>query len=58
MTEQRTSSVVNAIEDDIIFGILSPGTRLTEDGLMARFGVTQSKSLRLDGSCLGSRWGT
>ena len=33
--------VVTAIEDDIIFGVLAPGTRLTEDGLMARFGVTR-----------------
>ncbi len=41
MTDPNDGAVVTAIEDDIIFGILAPGTRLTEDGLMARFGVTR-----------------
>ncbi len=41
MRQSRTPGVVDAIEDDIIFGVLLPGTRLTEDGLMARFGVTR-----------------
>ena len=41
MTERNDPAVVTAIEDDIIFGVLPPGTRLTEDGLMARFGVTR-----------------
>ena len=41
MTDRQDPGVVTAIEDDIIFGALSPGTRLTEDGLMARFGVTR-----------------
>ena len=41
MTERNDPAVVTAIEDDIIFGVLAPGTRLTEDGLMARFGVTR-----------------
>ena len=33
--------VVKALEEDIIFGRLPPGTRLIEDSLMARFGVTR-----------------
>ena len=41
MTDRSDQGVVTAIEDDIIFGVLPPGTRLTEDGLMARFGVTR-----------------
>ena len=41
MTERDDAGVITAIEDDIIFGVLAPGTRLTEDGLMARFGVTR-----------------
>ncbi len=41
MTGRNDPGVVTAIEDDIIFGVLAPGTRLTEDGLMARFGVTR-----------------
>ena len=35
------ATVLTAIENDIIFGVLAPGTRLTEDGLMTRFGVTR-----------------
>lgn len=35
------SDLLVALEDDIIFGVLAPGTRLTEDGLMARFGMTR-----------------
>lgn len=41
MTGRHDADVVTSIEDDIIFGRLPPGTRLTEDGLMARFGVTR-----------------
>ncbi len=41
MTGRNETGVITAIEDDIIFGVLAPGTRLTEDGLMARFGVTR-----------------
>ena len=37
------ATVLTAIENDIIFGVLPPGTRLTEDGLMTRFGVTRHK---------------
>jgi DNA-binding GntR family transcriptional regulator len=35
------TAVVKALEEDIIFGRLPPGTRLIEDTLMARFGVTR-----------------
>jgi len=35
------TDLLTALEDDIIFGVLAPGTRLTEDGLMARFAVTR-----------------
>lgn len=35
------SAVVKALEEDIIFGRLAPGTRLIEDALMARFNVTR-----------------
>jgi DNA-binding GntR family transcriptional regulator len=41
MIERRNEDILTSIEDDIIFGRLPPGTRLTEDGLMARFGVTR-----------------
>ncbi|MFI5013737.1 MAG: GntR family transcriptional regulator [Hyphomicrobiales bacterium] len=33
--------LVKALEEDIIFGRLAPGTRLTEDALLARFPVTR-----------------
>lgn len=33
--------VAQALEEDIIFGRLAPGSRLVEDPLMARFGVTR-----------------
>lgn len=33
--------IVRALEEDIIFGRLAPGTRLTEDSLLARFPVTR-----------------
>jgi DNA-binding GntR family transcriptional regulator len=35
------ASVINALEDDIIFGRLPPGQRLVEDTLMTRFAVTR-----------------
>jgi DNA-binding GntR family transcriptional regulator len=34
-------SIARAMEEDIIFGRLAPGTRLTEDTLLARFAVTR-----------------
>src|SRR5471030_3196234 len=37
----KETAVVSAIEEDIIFGRLAPGTRLIEDSLMVRFGVTR-----------------
>jgi len=33
--------VLKGLEEDIIFGRLAPGSRLVEDALMARFGVTR-----------------
>jgi DNA-binding GntR family transcriptional regulator len=39
--EEREMSIVRALEEDIIFGRLAPGTRLTEDALLARFPVTR-----------------
>ena len=33
--------IVRALEEDIIFGRLAPGTRLTEDLLLSRFPVTR-----------------
>jgi DNA-binding GntR family transcriptional regulator len=39
--EDRELSIVKALEEDIIFGRLAPGTRLTEDMLLARFRVTR-----------------
>lgn len=33
--------VAKALEEEIIFGSLRPGTRLVEDALMARFGATR-----------------
>lgn len=36
-----TISIVKALEEDIIFGRLEPGQRLTEDALLARFPVTR-----------------
>ncbi len=33
--------IVRALEEDIIFGRLAPGTRLTEDSLLSRFPVTR-----------------
>lgn len=41
MTGSEDPGVVTTIENEIIFGVLAPGTRLTEDGLMTRFGVTR-----------------
>jgi DNA-binding GntR family transcriptional regulator len=34
-------AVVASLEEDIIFGRLAPGARLTEDALMARFGASR-----------------
>lgn len=34
-------SIARAVEEDIIFGRLAPGARLTEDSLLARFAVTR-----------------
>jgi DNA-binding GntR family transcriptional regulator len=34
-------AIMRALEEDIIFGRLAPGTRLTEDSLLARFDVTR-----------------
>jgi DNA-binding GntR family transcriptional regulator len=34
-------SIARALEEDIIFGRLAPGVRLTEDMLLARFAVTR-----------------
>lgn len=34
-------SIVRALEEDIIFGRLAPGARLTEDSLLSRFPVTR-----------------
>lgn len=47
MTEQSSDGdlddvrIVRALEEDIIFGRLAPGSRLTEDSLLARFPVTR-----------------
>lgn len=45
-TEHDAASIdeidlVRALEEDILFGRLAPGTRLTEDALLARFPVTR-----------------
>jgi DNA-binding GntR family transcriptional regulator len=37
----KEADVVVALEDDIIFGRLAPGTRLVEDALLARFPVSR-----------------
>lgn len=39
--EHDDLSIARALEEDIIFGRLAPGTRLTEDNLLARFAVTR-----------------
>jgi DNA-binding GntR family transcriptional regulator len=39
--EHHDLAIVRALEEDIIFGRLPPGTRLTEDSLLARFDVTR-----------------
>jgi DNA-binding GntR family transcriptional regulator len=38
---EESALVATALEDDIIFGRLPPGTRLVEDALMARYGKTR-----------------
>ena len=40
-TELEDVRIVRALEEDIIFGRLAPGTRLTEDSLLSRFPVTR-----------------
>jgi DNA-binding GntR family transcriptional regulator len=40
-TSHEDIRIVRALEEDIIFGRLAPGTRLTEDSLLARFPVTR-----------------
>ncbi|MBZ9799282.1 GntR family transcriptional regulator [Mesorhizobium sp. ES1-4] len=37
----READIVHALEEDIIFGRLAPGTRLVEDVLLARFPVSR-----------------
>ncbi|MGO4723592.1 MULTISPECIES: GntR family transcriptional regulator [unclassified Inquilinus] len=37
----KEAAIVRALEEDIIFGRLPPGTRLVEDVLLARFPVTR-----------------
>jgi DNA-binding GntR family transcriptional regulator len=37
----KEAGIVRALEEDIIFGRLPPGTRLVEDALLARFPVTR-----------------
>lgn len=39
--EHDDLSIARALEEDVIFGRLAPGTRLTEDTLLARFAVTR-----------------
>lgn len=39
--DAESTDVVKVLGDDIIFGRLAPGTRLVEDHLIARFGVTR-----------------
>lgn len=39
--EHDDLTIARALEEDIIFGRLAPGTRLTEDMLLARFHVTR-----------------
>ncbi len=40
-TDLDDVKIVRALEEDIIFGRLAPGTRLTEDKLLSRFPVTR-----------------
>lgn len=37
----KEADVVRALEEDIIFGQLAPGTRLAEDALLSRFAVSR-----------------
>jgi DNA-binding GntR family transcriptional regulator len=39
--DEDEDEIVRALEEDIIFGRLEPGARLTEDALLARFPVTR-----------------
>jgi DNA-binding GntR family transcriptional regulator len=41
MAEDRQSEIIACLEEDIIFGRLAPDSRLVEDTLMQRFGVTR-----------------
>jgi DNA-binding GntR family transcriptional regulator len=40
-TSARAAGIVKAVEEDIIFGRLAPGARITEDALLARFPTTR-----------------
>lgn len=39
--EHDDLTIARALEEDIIFGRLAPGTRITEDALLSRFAVTR-----------------
>lgn len=39
---ENSHSICNAIEDDVVTGILPPGTKLDEVGLCERFGVSRT----------------
>ncbi len=41
IADDKQADVTKALEEDIIFGRLPPGTRLVEDNLMGRFGITR-----------------
>jgi DNA-binding GntR family transcriptional regulator len=41
LVEHNDLTIARALEEDIIFGRLAPGARLTEDNLLARFAVTR-----------------
>ena len=41
LSEHDDLTIARALEEDIIFGRLAPGTRLTEDALLSRFAVTR-----------------
>lgn len=39
---EKSLSICNTIEDDIVTGVLTPGTKLDEAGLCERFGVSRT----------------
>jgi DNA-binding GntR family transcriptional regulator len=39
--EEEQAEVIRRLEDDIIFGRFAPGSRLTEDTLMSRYGASR-----------------